>query len=134
MDVATAILLGAIRTAMSPGPSPGVALLPFVSEDAGATSVTVAPNAIPVGPTDPLTSECHGVRRVGRPGTPFSIKTAMPPFAKVAIRTAPAVSKAAAIGDPVDQFAVLPIAQTCRIVVAAVSLARAVHDSDAIAV
>ena len=109
-----------------------MALLPFVSEDAGATSVTFAPDAIPVGPTDPLTSERHGVRRVGCPGAPFRIQAAMPPFAEVAIRTATAVPEAAAIGDPVDQLAVLPIAQTCRIVVAAVALARAVHDSDAI--
>ena len=111
-----------------------MALLTFVSEDAGATSVTLAPDAIPVGPTDPLTSERHGVRRVGRPWVPFSIQTAMPPLAKVAIRTATAVPEAAAVGDPVDELAVLPIAQTRRIVVAAVALARAVHDSDAIAV
>ena len=110
-----------------------MALLTFVSEDAGATSVTIAPDAIPVGPTDPLTSDRHGVRRVCRPGAPFSIQAAMPPFAKVAIRTATAVPEAAAIGDPVDELAVLPIAQARRIIVTNVALARAVHDPDAIA-
>ena len=132
MDVATAILLGAIRTAMSPGPSPGVALLPLVSEDAGATSVTVAPNAIPVGPTDPLSFERHGVRRVGRPGVPLCVQAAMPPFAQVAL-LAGAAAEVLAVRNPMHQFAIGTIAQTRRIVVAAVALARAVHDPDAIA-
>ena len=133
MNETTAILLLTKRAPCKLAcPIPGVARLTFMSERAGAPSVAIAPDAVPVRPTDPLTSDRHGVRRVCRPGAPFSIQAAMPSFAKVAIRTATAVPEAAAIGDPVDQLAVLPIAQTCRIVVAAVTLARAVHDSDAI--